>query len=497
MRPDIQAKKIIKEINKNALFWRNRQREEILRLFRDCAKNVPAYADFLSKNSIRPEKIKSFGDLQAVPTVNKENYLKAYPPNELRRKTATERTVVFTSTSGSTGQPFYFPRDAKLDWQSSVIHEIILKNFSGNDSSPTLIIVGFGMGIWIGGLITYRAFEIAGRRNNFPISIITPGVNKKEILHILKFLAPNYKNVILSGYPPFIKDVLDEARDQKISLKKIGLKFLFAAETFTENFRDYITAQTGAADPLSSTCNIYGTADLGSLAFETPRSIFIRKLAAKNEGLHRQLFKHTHKLPTLAQYIPGFTNFEQVNDELVITGDSALPLVRYAIGDNGGVIDADRMDKILNAPATAGERFAATKARQSGGLPFVYVYERKNFAAKLHLRDIHPQIIKEVLLENGLVGIFSGKFTMITRYDKNNNQYLEINLELKSGKSAGAKIKKLAHKKLLNAICTKTTGPGDFQDLSKKTNLINLIFWPKEHPLYFKPGIKQQWHKNQ
>ena len=43
-------------------------------------------------------------------------------------------------------------------------HEMYLRWGTHNLKKPILIIDGFGMGVWIGGLITYKAFEIIGQR---------------------------------------------------------------------------------------------------------------------------------------------------------------------------------------------------------------------------------------------------------------------------------------------------------------------------------------------
>ena len=85
---------------------------------------------------------------------------------------------MISSTSGSTGEPFYFPRNEQLDWEYSILAEMFLRNSSYNYKEPTLIIVGFGMGVWIRGLLTYKSSEIAFQRWHYPISIITRGINK-------------------------------------------------------------------------------------------------------------------------------------------------------------------------------------------------------------------------------------------------------------------------------------------------------------------------------
>ncbi len=102
------------------------------------------------------------------------------------------------------------------------------------------------MGIWIGGgLITYQAI----------------------------------RQTSLRRYPPFIKDVIDEGIAHSINWKSFQIKIIFAAETFSEKFREHIMTSTGITDPYRHIMNIYGTADLGTMAIETPLSILLRKLA--------------------------------------------------------------------------------------------------------------------------------------------------------------------------------------------------------------------------
>ena len=93
-----------------------------------------------------------------------------------------------------------------------MLAELFLGNAAHVPSAkePTLVIIGFGMGVWIGGTLTYRAFDIASRRA-YPVSVLPAGVNKTEILKALHDLAPSFKQTIIIGYPPFVKDILDEA----------------------------------------------------------------------------------------------------------------------------------------------------------------------------------------------------------------------------------------------------------------------------------------------
>lgn len=494
---NLSASKILKLIRtKREKFWLSLREKQALKLFHEAARRVPAYKDFLHKNRIRAERIKTFGDFESVPPINKKDYLKKYPLEKLCWDGTLKKPLVFTSTSGSTGEPFYFPRGERLDWEYSVMAEMFLENSSYQSGGPVLIIIGFGMGVWIGGLITYKAFEIASERGNYPVSIITPGINKPEILKAFQNLSPYYKETIFIAYPPFMKDVIDEARSEGINLKRFNIRLLSAAEAYTEKFRNYIVRKAGVRNPHLDTLNIYGTADIGAMAWETPTTILVRRLALENKKLFNELF-HTIKTPTLTQYNPFFITFESVNGEILLTGNNTIPLIRYAVGDNGSILTMSEIKEKF-------EKYKINLGREAHKvgiknhfyeLPFVAVYERSDFAVKLHLRDIYPEIIRDVLISKKISKILTGKFAMITKYDPKQDQYLELNLETRKGRKASPRFKKLVHKQILKALHLKTEGPGTPDIFLKKPNIIKTIFWRAEHPLHFRPGVKQKWVK--
>lgn len=478
-------------------FWDKEREKRMLETFHRAAVSVPAYKDFLRKHGVSPKNVKTLKDFEKVPPTSKKNYLKKYPLEKLCWEGNLEKPLVFTSTSGSTGEPFYFPRGEKLDWEYSILTELFLKNSAIKDKGPTLVIIGFGMGVWIGGLITYKAFEIMSRERNYPVSIITPGINKTEIYNALKNLAPHYAETIFVGYAPFTKDVLDGAAAQGINLKKLNLRLLFAAEAFPEKLRDYFSKKLGLKNSIRDTLNIYGSADIGAMAFETPLSILVRRLAMQKELLFHDVFSPIHKTPTLAQYNPLFVNFESQNGEVLITGDNTIPLIRYAIGDHGGAMSfGDVKDKL----SRHGFDLEA-EARKAGipdcvwKMPFVFVYERMDFSTTLYGLQIYPETIREALIDEPLSDFLTGKFTMITRFDKKHNQTLELNLELQKNKNATPRLKKTALTMITTNLRKKNSEFRELSDYLGKRANPNLIFWPAEHPEYFRPGIKQKWVK--
>src|SRR5438105_3774078 len=88
---------------KKARFWKIQQRRWVLGFFKAAASAVPAYKDFLKKNKVDPQKIRSYEDFTQLPPVTKDNYLRAYPMEKLVWEGDLARPWVFSSTSGSTG----------------------------------------------------------------------------------------------------------------------------------------------------------------------------------------------------------------------------------------------------------------------------------------------------------------------------------------------------------------------------------------------------------
>lgn len=477
--------------------WLAEQKRDALKIFHAAAKRVPAYKDFLKRRAIDPGAIKTWDDFQSVPPTDKKTYLRQYPLEELVWDGTLAKPLVFTATSGSTGEPFYFPRTNELDWQSSIAHEMFFKNGLAEQDSPTLVIVAFGMGIWIGGLITYKAFEIASLRGRYPISIVPTGINKREIFNALKNLAPHFRQTIIAGYAPFIKDIIDESPAEGIDFKSLNARFIFAAEVFTETFRDYIAEHAHIRNIYLDTMNVYGSADIGTMAYETPTAILIRRLLSINRKVFQQVFSSCEKTPTLAQYNPLFITFEALRNEVLLTGDNAIPLVRYAIGDRGGVLAFHEVTETLKEYGIDFYKEAkrAKIDAHISELPFVYVYDRTDMSTTLYGLQIYPEVIREALLEEPLSESLTGKFTVISKFDDKQNQYLEINIELRKHNKASHVLQKAATEKIVQVLRRKSSEFRELSDYLKERAFPKLVFWPAEDPTYFKPGTKQQWVK--
>ena len=470
-----------------------------LALFHKAAKDLPGYKAFLAERGIKPDAIDTIEALLNVPVTSKKNYLTANRIEDLIWEADQTSALLLCATSGSTGEPYYFPRNDKLSWQYSRLLEDYLKS-SSYGKGRTLVLIGFGMGVWIGGIITLRAFEIAGERLGEPLSILPTGYNKTEIFKALRKLSPDFDQTIIVGYPPFIKELVDEAPAEGIDLTKLHMRFLFAAEAFNETFRNYVCQKAGVQDPLLDTLNIYGSADIGAMANETPLSILIRRLVIEYPLLYRDLFGQIEKTPTLAQYNPDFIEFEAIDNDILLSANGALPLIRYAIGDHGGVLEYDTINDLMKRYDISLE----TEIQQAGiakivnrEYPFVYVYERADLSVTLQGLNIYPEFIKEGLLQPDMTAQFTERFTMATKNDIHHNQFLQINLELQKGVEANDKLKRHALKTIETSLIERSS---EFAEVAKTRNvdkLLQVVLWPNGHPRYFTPGTKQKWVEKQ
>ncbi len=497
-RFDINQKQPTFSIRKS-VFWMREREERSLALFHTAAARVPAYRDFLHKNKVRPEKIKTFKDFQSLPWMTKENYLRAYPMEKLLWDGTVRRGQVFTVTSGSTGKPSYFPRTHTIERQSAALHKLFLDYEPYHKNESTLIIVCFGMGAWIGGLITYQAFRTIAEEFNYPISLFTPGPNKKEIFEGLKNIGPHFDHVILCGYPPFLKDIIDEAPKNGINWKKFDLRIVFAAEGFSEEFRDHMIRTAHIRNPYLGTMNIYGSADIGTMAEETPLAIVARRLVLEKPAVYKELFHNAGRLPTLAQFHPAFTSFEADGEEILLTGENALPLVRYAIGDHGGVMSFDELNETFSMHGIdIQKKMKGLKLEHTIlELPFVYIYERSDMSTKLYGAIIYPEHIRHATHHARLGKNITGKFTMSTRADKQHNEYLEINVELRPGVEATEVLREQVGNLIQESLVKFNAEHRNNSALMSHKVHPRITLWDYEHPTHFRPGAKQKWVKKE
>jgi phenylacetate-CoA ligase len=260
----------------------------------------------------------------------------------------------------------------------------------------------------------------------YPITLVTPGNNKAEILRVLGKLAPHFEQVVLLGYPPFLKDVIDSGLPCPV-------KLVMAGEVFSEEWRTLVGQRSGSTRPCFDSVSLYGTADAGVLGNETPLSISIRRFLARQPDAARRLFGES-RLPTLVQYDPRSRFFEVRDGTLLFSGDNGVPLVRYHIADAGGLVPYPAMLAFLAEHGF--DPLPELRAQSERGvrpLPFVYVFGRADFTVSYFGANVFPENITVGLEQPPIDRWVTGKFVMQSREDDDRNRYLSIVVELAAG----------------------------------------------------------------
>lgn len=401
-------------------------------LFQRYAREIPAYADFLGQAGINPDQLHHPSDFRQLPLMTKAGYMRTYPLPARCIGGNLQHADRIAVSSGSTGQATFWPRSLAHEAEIAMRFEQVFRDSFMADQRSTLAIVCFALGNWVGGLFTTSCcWHLAAK--GYPLLTATPGNNKAEIFRVVRELAPHFQQTVLLGYPPFIKDVLDNGITEGIDWSAHQTKLVFAGEVFSEEWRDLLTIHTGSPAPCFDSASLYGTADAGVLGNETPFSIAVRRWLSQHPDAARELFGES-RLPTLVQYDPASRFFELEQNTLVVSADNSLPLLRYHIADQGGLISyTELLDFLARHGITELSMLGLPATFQPRTLPLVYVFGRADFTVSYYGANIFPENIAVGLEQTEINRWVSGKFVLESRADDLGDHYLHLAVELLPG----------------------------------------------------------------
>jgi phenylacetate-CoA ligase len=455
---------------------------------------LPAYQNFLTENNLNSSDIQTFTDFQNLPLITKDNYLRRHSLPNLCRHGQLASCDFIAVSSGSTGQPTFWPRFITDEFQIATRFEQIFYDSFAADTRSTLAVVCFALGTWVGGMYTANCCRYLASKG-YPITLVTPGNNKEEILRVVRELAPHFEQVVLLGYPPFLKDVIDTGIARGIEWQQYGIKWVMAGEVFSEEWRSLVGERVGSTQSCYDSASLYGTADAGVLGNETPLSICIRRFLAQNPEAARSIFGES-RLPTLVQYDPHSRFFEVRDGTLLFSGNNGIPLIRYHIADTGGIISYPEMLDIL---AEWGFNPIAQLQRESGEefprgirpFPFVYVFGRSQFTVSYFGANIYPENVTVGLEQPTIQKWVTGKFVMQVREDADRDRFLSVVVELAPGAEASEEKKEaiaasiLAQLRRLNSEFANYVPP-EYQ-------FPQIALAPTGDPEYFPIGVKHRY----
>jgi len=459
-------------------------------LFHEAAEQVPAYRDFLSAHGIDTGGVTDAEDFRSLPLITKDNYMRAYPLPQRCRGGRLEDCDMVAVSSGSTGTPIPWPRALHHELDIAYRFEHIFRDAFDAHRRSTLAVVCFPMGTWVGGMYTAACCRYLAAKG-YPVTVVTPGNTPGEIHRAVRELGPHFQQVVLLGYPPFVKGVIDAGAADGLDWSRYKPKLVFAGEVFTEEWRALVCRRVGAADPSRDTASLYGTADAGVLGNETPLSITLRRWLAQHPDAARKLFGES-RLPTLVQYDPLSRYFEAVDGTLVISGDNGVPLVHYHIADRGGVIDyAHMMAFMKDHGADPAAALAPDDRHGDYALPFVYLFGRADFTLSYYGANIYPENLSVGLEQPPLTDWVSGKFVMEITRDDDDNPRLAVAVELLPGTAGHEAITAAVVESLHRELRRLNSEFANYVPADRQAPRVTL--YPAGDPGYFPQGVKHRY----
>ena len=462
----------------------------VLALFREVAADVPAYRELLRAHGVDPAAVRTPEDFARLPLVTKEGYLRRHPLAARCRGGDLSTCDFVAVSSGSTGEPTFWPRFVSDELAVAARFEHVLHDSFEADRRRTLAVVCFPLGTWVGGMFTASCLRHLAVKG-YPITTVTPGNQKAEILRVVRALAPSFEQTVLLGYPPFLKDVVDAGLADGILWSELRVKLVLAGEVFSEEWRALMAERAGLARPLHDSASLYGTADAGVLGNETPLSVCIRRFLAERPDAARAVFGEA-RLPTLVQYDPLTRWFEEHEGTLVFSADGGVPLVRYHVDDSGGVLPyATMIARLRDLGLDAEAEVRRQGERGVRPLPFAWVFGRSHFAVSYYGANVFPETVSIALEQPETRGWVTGKFVMEVKEDAARDRQLHVAVELAPGAEAGDARVDLAADAIVKVLRRLNSEFAGYVPPERQRPRVTL--WPAGHPEYFPAGVKHRY----
>jgi len=395
-----------------------------------ATRQVPAYRRFLVDAGLDPDALVPLGILDRLPETDKPSYVDRFGLLErcVGGRVPYPGTTIDES-SGSTGAPYDWIRGTR---ERAVAHRNI--GFFARyafGAEPLVTINAFSMGAWAAGF-------------NMSLGMMRHGIVKStgpdldKILSTLRRLGPDFR-FLISGYPPFLKHLLDEGDRTGFPWDRYRLHALVGGEGMTEELRDLLLER------FESVYSGYGATDIEiGMAGESPVSIALRRLARARPDIRRELFGEDPRLPMVFQYNP-LIHYLEVNDdrELVCTVsrlDPLSPRIRYDVHDQGGVVSFAAVHRILAGHGIdlmrLGEHEAAMGPRgalpwaEPIPLPFVWVNGRRDATVSVMGANIYPEDVESVVYRDRDVARRLHSFLLTVVDDETGTPRPAVDLEL-------------------------------------------------------------------
>lgn len=427
--------------------WMKLGEQKALETFQTAAKAVPAYRDFLKKNKVNPEKIKTYEDFKKVPLTTKDNYFRNYQLEKLVMGGDLSKATVIHSSSGSTGKPLYWPKLPIQDVNTYKGVELLYVNYFNIDKVKTLLINCFSMGPWPAGEIVHTASKMMGDKG-LNISVISPGLQSDLFFGFLNDLSEKFEQTIIAGYPSYLKTLIEEGIERGINFKKYNIRMLTGGEKFSENWRNFMCRATGNKQAHTFVASVLGSSETGVTSISTPFTDLIRIYLGKNSKLSETIFDRKD-IPSITQFLPPAKQVEIINNQIVVSSLGLLPLVRYDTKDLGKILTPEEFVSLL--PKKFNDFYKSNNVMRSN-LPILTISGRSDGTLSFYALNIYPEQITQIIESAEVKKYITGKTIIQSTESKKSEPTLELELELKTGTRAHQNLKNNLQEILTNKL---------------------------------------------
>lgn len=472
--------------------------KKLLEGFRYLSKTLPAYKKFLKEKGINPKQIKTLKDFKKLPHTTKQNYVLKYDIKERIIDSRFGDIFSIERSSGYSGLPIYWPRLPEEDEITRRHFEFGLLYHAQLPRYKTLFLVCFAFGTWPSGEKVSRLIREIAQKKQYTLAVMNPGPNIQETLEIIQKIGQYYEHIIIAGYPPFLKNLIEEGVSQKIDFSKYKITLVAGGEDNTEEWRQHLADILNIEIEKPGIPKIYsnyGVVDIGlGTALEFPLTVIIRRLAHQDKVLCKKLFGQEH-IPMLFQYNPLLHYLEEENGEILVTCFNSTPVIRYEIKDRGGVIPFQKMIQLLKDYGIDILDILVSKGfsrKTIIKLPFLYIYGRSDGTIIFRGANVYLENFQVALSNPKIINYHTGRFEVEKITNQAGEPDLQIKIELKPQITPDKNLTNLFREVIINSLKKHNS---EFRDALSHINYpVGKIIFEKFAP---KKEIKHRYIKRQ
>lgn len=415
------------------------------------ASKVKAYQELMEEKGVQISSIQSEEDFRKLPIIDKQSYILKYPLGKLLKVDFAQNYTIEES-SGYGGKSCFWLRYSGQDDAFVNYAEVGLVKTYNVKKKSTLVINTFALGTWVTGVKFARALCGVANKKDIKMTVANTGMVFDSAIKIIENFADEYDQVLLAGYPPFVKGLVEDLIEKK-TIKNVELHIMVGAESFPEEWRDYMTKLLQTQyDYEPIILSAYGAADVGlELGYEQPITKLFRNLLRSDKDLRYEVLgEGVDFVPHFFQYNPLNIWVEEVDGELIYTSNSGIPVVRYNLHDAGGIISYEKFISILDRKYDIKKILNHYKPFH---MPILFLRGRTDGVIPISGANLYIEQVRSALEKPSLQKYLTGGFYSFSKLDDKFLPQFHIIIEVDDKNIIGEKEEALILKEIVKTLC--------------------------------------------